>query len=211
MPSKTDIKTDIKFLQSLEEGEVMSQMTLSKRIGVSIGFTNALLKRAIHKGYVKAKSAPYKRYAYYLTPRGFSEKSRLVVEYLDTSLDFFKNARNQYAELFELAHAKGHNQLVLLGAGELAEIAVMAAWDAKIEILAIVDAQTSREKIGNVSVLKSLEEITQYDALVLTDSDAPQTTFERVSHLKGHTNLFVPKFLRIHGSDASENRREAGS
>ncbi|MEH6632321.1 MAG: hypothetical protein V7776_16010 [Halopseudomonas aestusnigri] len=211
MPSKSDIKTDIEFLQSLEEGEVMSQMTLSKRIGVSIGFTNALLKRAIHKGYVKAKSAPYKRYAYYLTPRGFSEKSRLVVEYLDTSLDFFKNARNQYAELFELAHTNGHNHIVLLGAGELAEIAVMAAWDAKIEIIAIVDTQSSREKVGNVPILKSLKEITEYDALILTDSDAPQATFENANRLVNNTVIIVPEFLRIHDLDASEEKSEAGS
>ena len=45
------------------------------------------------KGFVKAKAAPYKRYAYYLTPKGFNEKSRLVAQYLEVSLDFFRTAR----------------------------------------------------------------------------------------------------------------------
>ncbi|WP_020592918.1 hypothetical protein [Kiloniella laminariae] len=201
MPPKSDIKTDIEFLHSLEEGEVMSQMTLSKRIGVSIGFTNALLKRAINKGYVKAKSAPYKRFAYYLTPRGFSEKSRLVVEYLDSSLGFFKNARRQYVEIFEQAHIRGQNRIILLGAGELAEIAIMAAWDSKVELIAIIDAKSRREAIGNLVVLKTLDEATAYDALVLTDSDEPQATFEKARRLKVNAQLIVPDFLRVHSPD----------
>ncbi|WP_417454780.1 hypothetical protein [Kiloniella sp.] len=205
MPSKSDIKTDIEFLQSLEEGEVISQMTLSKRIGVSIGFTNALLKRAIHKGYVKAKSAPYKRYAYYLTPRGFSEKSRLVVEYLDTSLDFFKNARNQYSEIFETIEAQGDKASVLLGGGELAEIAIMAAWDTKVEILAVIDNTTHREKIGNIPVLDTLDKIDNYDVMILTDSEAPQETFEKASQQYESIDLIVPEFLRIHSLDALVN------
>ncbi|WP_419902597.1 hypothetical protein [Kiloniella sp.] len=211
MPSKSGIETDLEFLQSLEEGEVMSQMTLSKRIGVSIGFTNSLLKRAIHKGYVKAKSAPYKRYAYYLTPRGFSEKSRLVVEYLDTSLDFFKNARNQYVELFEQAHVRGQSRLLLLGDGELAEIAIMAAWDTKVELIAIISTRSQREKIGNIPVYKTLDEISDYDAIVLTDSDSPQVTYEKVTLIEGHTKLLVPDFLRIHSSDVAEDTNEDGS
>ncbi|WP_120495695.1 hypothetical protein [Kiloniella sp. EL199] len=205
MPSKSDIKTDIEFLQSLEEGEVISQMTLSKRIGVSIGLTNALLKRAIHKGYVKAKSAPYKRYAYYLTPRGFSEKSRLVVEYLDTSLYFFKNTRNQYSEIFERAANNGQKRIALLGAGELTEIAIMAAWDTQIELVAVVDEKTSREKVGHLPVIKTLSNIPDFDAIVITDSDAPQKTYENAVQCFDHDRLIVPDFLRIHSPEALNN------
>ena len=75
-PERTD------FLAALERGEVVAQMTLSKRISVSIGLIDALLRRTIHKGFVKTKAAPHKGYAYYLTPKGFSEKSRLVARYL---------------------------------------------------------------------------------------------------------------------------------
>jgi DNA-binding MarR family transcriptional regulator len=86
---------EIEFLTSLEEGTVISQMTLSQRINVSVGLINALIKRAVRKGYVKVKSAPYKRYAYYLTPKGFAEKSRLVAQYLEISLGFFRQARQE--------------------------------------------------------------------------------------------------------------------
>src|SRR3546814_18810468 len=105
----------------------LTQVALKQRIGVSVGLNNALLKRSVHKGYVKVRKVPYRRYAYYLTPQGFGEKSRLVAKYLETSLSFFREARSQYADLFERAERAGLKRLVLFGEGELAEIAVLAA------------------------------------------------------------------------------------
>ena len=84
MPDKSKVQTEIDFLASLEGGEVSSQTSLAGRISVSAGLVNALVKRAVQKGYVKMRKAPYRRYAYYLTPKGFAEKSRLVAKYLDT-------------------------------------------------------------------------------------------------------------------------------
>src|SRR3546814_6516309 len=99
--SKSDAELD--FLTAIERGEVVTQVALKQRIGVSVGLINALLKRSVHNGYVKVRKVPYRRYAYYLTPQGFGEKSRLVAKYLETSLSFFREARSQYAELFERA------------------------------------------------------------------------------------------------------------
>ena len=99
MAADPRIQSELDVLTAVEQGAVVTQATLTKRIGISIGLINALLKRAILKGYVKTRQAPYKRYAYYLTPEGFAKKSRLVTEYLDHSLRFFRSARSQYAEL----------------------------------------------------------------------------------------------------------------
>jgi hypothetical protein len=64
-----DVKSnsELEFLTAIERGAVVTQMTLRKRIGVSIGLINALLKQGMHKGYVKARKVPFKRYAYYVT------------------------------------------------------------------------------------------------------------------------------------------------
>src|SRR5262249_42656896 len=53
---------------------MVTQMTLGKRMGVSIGLVNTLLKRRMRNSYVKARKVSFKRYAYYVTPKGFSEK-----------------------------------------------------------------------------------------------------------------------------------------
>ena len=139
MGDKTKTQTQIELLTALERGEVVTQMALSKRLSVSVGLVNALLKRVMHKGLVKAKAAPYKRWAYYLTPRGFDEKSRLVAEYLETSLAFFRNARQEYRALFLRGHECGFRKFILVGRGEVSEIALLAAVETDAKVVGILD------------------------------------------------------------------------
>src|SRR3546814_4258399 len=79
-----------------------------------------------------------RRYAYYLTPKGFAEKSRLVAEYLETSLHFFRGARSQYEEAFAALAARGIHRIALVGSGELAEIALLSASSAGVTVVAII-------------------------------------------------------------------------
>ena len=100
MPRGTKADADLNLLSAVERGEVITQQTLKHELGVSVGLINALLKRAVKKGLVKVHEAPYKRFAYYLTPQGFAEKGRLVANYIEFSLGLFRDARDQYAEIF---------------------------------------------------------------------------------------------------------------
>lgn len=214
MPVNPPPKTQLDLLTSLESGRVVTQGTISKRIGVSIGMINALLKRAMLKGYVKVKAAPYKRYAYYLTPRGFSEKSRLVAEYLEISLSFFRQARQEYAELFERARRSGLRRVALIGSGELAEIASLAAREADIEMVAVVDRTTNREKVFGVPVVKDVAELQDgvelqdVDALVITDAKAPQAVFDRLAESFDDQRILAPQLLRITRAQSSDTADE---
>jgi DNA-binding MarR family transcriptional regulator len=189
--------SELEFLTAIERGEVVTQMTLTKQIGVSIGLVNALLKRGMRKGYVKARKVPFKRYAYYVTPQGFSEKSRLVAIYLETSLAFFRHARSQYAEIFARARTNGLSRLVLVGGGELAEIAVLAAWSKQLTPLALLDTQTSQDQHYGLKVIRSLEEIGPFEAVVITDSRAPQRAYEDIREQLPEAQVLAPPLLKI--------------
>ena len=197
MSEKSKILTELDFLAALERGEVVTQMTLSNRMSVSIGLINALLRRTIHKGYVKAKAAPYKRYAYYLTPMGFSEKSRLVAEYLEISLDFFRTARQEYRHLFAQAQAHGLRRIAFAGAGELAEIALLAAREADIQVEIIFDQATSKERLYGLSVLRTPEALSSVDAVAITDTRMPQATFDLMRQHFEESQVLAPPLLRI--------------
>lgn len=196
MPSHK-LETELEFLAALEGGRVVTQMTLSKRIGVAVGLINALLKRAMHKGYVKAKAAPYKRYAYYLTPRGFSEKSRLVAEYLESSLSFFRAARQEYRDLFTQARVSGMRRIALVGGGELADIALMAAREVGIDVAAILDSEISQERLLGLPVARLLVEVSQVDGVAITNSRSPQAAFDLVRDQFEESQILAPLFLRI--------------
>src|SRR3977135_2721251 len=81
------------LLESVERGGEQSQRRLATELGVALGLVNAYLKRCVNKGMVKVSEAPARRYAYYLTPHGFTEKSRLTVEYLSASLSLFRQGK----------------------------------------------------------------------------------------------------------------------
>lgn len=197
MSAKPKAPAELDILASLEQGEVTTQARLSKRVAVSVGLINALLKRAMHKGYVKAKSAPYKRYAYYLTPKGFSEKSRLVAEYLEHSLAFFRTARQEYGELFLRARRTGVQRFVLAGSGELAEIALLAAREAEVEIVFVLDGQTNKDHFQGIPVARSHEEVAGAGAIVITDARAPQQVFDALRANFSESKILAPPLLRV--------------
>lgn len=208
MVHKSKIQTELDLLSALEQDQVTTQMTLSKRVSVSVGLINALLKRALKKGLVKVRAAPYKRYAYYLTPQGFVEKSRLVAEYLDSSLDFFRLARSEYAVLFNSAFARGKKRFLLIGSGELVEIALMSAHGLDIEfvgIFALADESLSpavptlENNVHGLTRFESPKEFPGVDSFVIVASRHPQFAYDQItSFAKDHNiEILAPSFLRI--------------
>jgi DNA-binding MarR family transcriptional regulator len=197
MSGEPRIHSELDVLAAVEEGVVVTQATLTKRIGVSIGLVNALLKRAIQKGYVKTKQAPYKRYVYYLTPKGFAKKTRLVADYLDFSLRFFRSARDQYADLISTAKRAGKTRLVLIGGGELAEIALLAAWGEGLTPVGIIDRELNEPVRYGLTVYRSLSEAGVCDAAVITDTKQPQKTYEAMRAVLPTEKVLAPALLKI--------------
>ena len=197
MADKIGLQTEIELLAALERREVGTQPALAKRLSISVGMVNALLKRAVRKGLVKAKAAPYKRWAYYVTPEGFQEKSRLVAQYLDASLAFFRMARREYRALFLDGQRMGFQRFVLVGRGEVAEIALLAALEADAELVGILGREANADSLYGLPVLRSLEEAEAWDALVITESRHPQEVFETLRDMAPVHQVLTPPFLRI--------------
>lgn len=200
MPDRVDIQTKMDLLATLERGEAVTQLALSQRLSVSVGLINALLKRAAKKGQAKALAVPPKRWAYYLTPKGFAEKSRLVATYLDHSLAFFREARAEYAELFVRLEALGIRHFVLVGRGELAEIAILSAIETGVEIVGLLEPEANSERLYGLKVIRHLDDIDASVALMITDSREPQAAFNRARAAYAARRIEAPPFLRISAS-----------
>src|SRR5215813_2708241 len=126
------------LLESVERNGGQSQRHLASELGIALGLVNAYLRRCIKKGLVKVRQAPARRYAYYLTPQGFAEKSRLTVDYLSYSFGFFRQAKTDCSDLLKAASARGVEKVLLVGQTDLAEIASLCAMEHGIKIVGVV-------------------------------------------------------------------------
>src|SRR6202142_319041 len=142
----------LELLSSVETDGARSQRLIAAELGIALGLVNAYLKRCVKKGLVKVGDAPARRYAYYLTPHGFAEKSRLTVQYLSDSFSFFRLAKGECAAVFAVAKANGFNRLVLAGKSDLAEIAILCAVEATVKIVAVVDPHSGDAQFVGVDV-----------------------------------------------------------
>ena len=79
----------LELLEAVAVGGVRTQRHLAFDLGVAVGLVNLYLKRCVNKGLIKVSAVPTRRFAYYLTPQGFAEKSQLTVDYLSQSFFFF--------------------------------------------------------------------------------------------------------------------------
>ena len=159
---------------------------------------NAYLKRCAKKGFIKIQQVPRNRYAYYLTPKGFAEKSRLTGEYLSISFNFFRAARNQCTELFEQCAKSGRHRVALAGIGDLAEIATLCARDHNIDVIGIIETSDFvGPEFAGLKVIRTLEDVEKIDVVIITDMKEPQKVFETLSKSFVHEQLLFPKFLHI--------------
>jgi DNA-binding MarR family transcriptional regulator len=184
------------LLESVERGGAQSQRRLASELGVALGLVNAYLKRCITKGLVKVGAAPARRYAYYLTPRGFTEKSRLTFEYLSYSFSLFRRAKTEYTATLNEAHGRGVARVALLGVSDLAEVAAICALETGITIVAAVDAESELSRFAGVQVIKSLDEVAEtVDAVLVTDIRTPTETTAAAIKRLGPARVLAPNLF----------------
>ena len=185
------------MLDVIETRDHVTQRSLASELGIALGLTNIYLKRCINKGLVKVRKAPARRYAYYLTAKGFSEKTRLTAKFLTRSLSFFRSARDDCSDLFASCAALGQKRIVLVGAGDLCEIAALAALDSGIKVAAVFDEETNRRQLAGLPIVRDLAELDGVDALVITHMKDPQAAYDRMAAAFGSERVFFPRLLRL--------------
>jgi len=187
----------LELLDAIGKQSDLSQRHLARQLGVALGLANSYLKRCIRKGYVKITTAPANRYLYYVTPKGFAEKSRLTAKYLSYSFAFYRRASASCAEVFQECALRGWKRVVLCGISDLAEIASLQATEADVEIVAIYDPHADRERFVGKKVWTDLNGIETFDACVLTDLQSPGTSHKQLIERVGQERVMVPDILRL--------------
>jgi len=186
------------LLESVERGGEQSQRRLASELGVALGLVNAYLKRCVRKGLVKMRQAPARRYAYYLTPNGFAEKSRLTIEYMSHSFAWFRRAKVDCTAALAAAQEHGFRRIALLGASDLAEIAAICALDSALVIVAVVDAKCAAARFAGSPVVHDLDVVADtIDAVLVTDMQGADAVRRAAIARLGVERVLTPALLVV--------------
>jgi DNA-binding MarR family transcriptional regulator len=159
----------LQILDELSTNDSLTQRDLSSRLGLALGLVNSYIKNLVAKGFITVKSIPPKRYAYYLTPKGFAEKTRLTYDLLHDYTRIYREARSNLKQLFSEMKNEGVRKVAFAGADEIAEIAYITLHEMNMKLAIVVD----NEKVGQtffgrtIQPFQELNEI-KYDCIIVT-------------------------------------------
>ena len=189
---------ELRVLELVEERDKITQRGVATELEIAVGMANALIKRLVHKGYIKVKDAPSRRYGYYITPEGFMEKGRLVSKYIANSFKFFGEARRDYEAIACHISASQITGICCVGTGEVMEIAQMVFAAHNIEVLCVLDVlahEGRRHFQSYVDIPKEM--VSQIGCLVITETRRPHKAFEIVVSYECGKEILVPGFMKI--------------
>jgi DNA-binding MarR family transcriptional regulator len=140
------------LLDEISKGNPLTQRDLSDRLGIALGLINSYLKNLISKGFITVTAIPRKRYVYYLTPKGFAEKTRLTYHHLQNFTNLYKVARKDFETIFHKLEKDGIKRVIFCGVDEVAEIAYLSLREVSIKLIAIMDDEKSGERFFEYKV-----------------------------------------------------------
>lgn len=183
-------------LNEVQRDSTATQRQIAGNLGIALGLANACLKRCVKKGLVKVTQVPANRYLYYLTPAGFTEKSRLTADYLGQSFNFYRTARSQCLNLVEESVGRGWCRVALAGTSDLAEIMALCA-AGRIELSAIIDRSADTGSLAGLPIVGTLEEAGLVSGVIVTALQGAQALFDHYRATLGPSRVLAPPLLGI--------------
>jgi DNA-binding MarR family transcriptional regulator len=171
----------LQILNELSGNDSLTQRDLSSRLDIALGLVNSYIKNLIAKGFITVNSIPPRRYAYFLTPKGLAEKTRLTYDLLQDYTRIYREARSGFKGLFSELRSEGVKRVAFAGADEVAEIAYITLHEMDMELTAVMDEELAGKTffgrpISPISGIKEME----YDCIVVTSYLKREKIYEKL-------------------------------
>jgi len=143
---------ELEILKQIEESPTLTNRTAATRLGVSVKLAHETLKRMVSRGLLHVKKLNSRRWDYFLTPSGIAEKARLTVEFVEFSMEFYREARRQSAQVCRELSEENLKTVALLGSGDIAEIVYLGIQEWDLTLLGVFDDGADKESFMGVDV-----------------------------------------------------------
>ncbi|MDH5560358.1 MAG: MarR family winged helix-turn-helix transcriptional regulator [Deltaproteobacteria bacterium] len=109
----------------IEQNPYSSEGKITKKTGLATGLVHSFLRRIISKGWIHTKKVNAKRWAYFITPKGFIEKSRLSASYISKVFSQYREIQKHIDQNLLYCYQNNWRNLAVIGKNDFAEIALL--------------------------------------------------------------------------------------
>ena len=155
-------KPELDTLLELKENPSLSQRSLSRKLNISLGLTNAIIKNLISRGWLKAKKDTGRKLLYIITPKGMANVSSLMYNRFQETLHYYHYTKDLLTAYLIKLYQKGERAINIYGTGQLAEITYYAGISTPLKLNAIISDDPSKKKFLGHEVLTLSDFIEKY-------------------------------------------------
>ena len=110
-----------------------TQRSLGRRLGISLGLTNHLIRKLVSKGHVRVVKANWRRRFYAITPQGMVQKVRLTLGFVSNFLGDYKSVKRILREELSPLALHKESRVAIYGRGDFGELVYLVVRDLGIE------------------------------------------------------------------------------
>lgn len=196
----TIVYKEMILLQEIEKNPSITQKELGNIIGAAPSMVNVYIKELEEEKYLKREYISTKTVNYKITPEGVKRKNYLLIVYMRELLGLYHLAKNNVEEFLLKVEGIGYKNLLLYGAGEVAETIIGVIRDkeeTKVNVLAIIDddvEKQGKEMMGYRVI--AVDEIGEYehDAIIVTSYTFEKDIIKKLDNI-GYESGKVVKFF----------------
>lgn len=187
--STSDLK-ELLLLEHIEKTPSTTQKEIARVIGGAASMVNVYIDNLEDKDYLVRDYKSARTVDYNITPQGIKRKNYLLICYMRELMDLYRLAKDNVADFLVEIQDKGIEDVLLYGAGEVAETIIGVIRDKEtpvINVKAIVDDDI--DKIGTYMLgykVIGIGDIRDYDhdAVVITSYSFEEEILGRLEQVK---------------------------
>lgn len=107
------------ILEYIYYNDSLKQRELADKAGISLGMTNAILKRLIEKGWLMTKRFNSRNISYEVSPAGMEEIFKRSYLYFKRTIDDIRLYKEKIEQLVSKAGEEGYKTVALIGKSDL--------------------------------------------------------------------------------------------
>lgn len=185
---------ELKTLLEIKDDPSLSQRSLARKLNISLGLTNSILKNLISRGWLKVKKDTGRKLLYIITPKGMANVSRLMYNRFQETFHYYHYAKDLLTAYLIRLYQQGEKTVNIYGTGQLAEITYYAGISTPLKLNAIITDDPSKEKFLGQQTISITNFLSQYSnhnnlsskKIIILSTNNPE---KLIKEIKKHKNI----------------------